>query len=127
MKNLLVGACALLATLNVFASEAPSGTAPAVQATLTLEEVGNKLFARIVVTQDIAQDGTVTVKFTAPGTYCKSSSYDLKYKNKRWNTRANRTVRHQVDGQTIVCAGIWKVEVVSDGGETLATGEHEVK
>jgi len=123
MKKLFVAALMLVIGSTAWGDKVD---AP-LRASLALKEVDNRLVAKIVVTQEVAQDGVITVRWTAPGSFCRSSTYELKYKSTKWNTHAFRTVRHKVDGQTVVCAGVWRVEVMDHDGNVLTSGEVEIK
>ncbi len=127
-KTLKTALCVSLsiAAAGVLAKEVINSS---LAAKIHLEQQDKRLYSHITLTQPQDKAGNITVAWTAPQhSYCLNSTYPLDYKYTRYRTRAYRTVIHtNAKGQTQVCAGTWKVQVLDANKQVLASDAYVVK
>lgn len=94
-----------------------------INATLSLKQQGQRLYAYVVIEQSQAKSGKIRIDWTPPPhSSCDKSSYILSYEGKKFHTQAYRTLGYGlINGKTISCTGAWQADVKNARGMKLTT------
>lgn len=94
-----------------------------VNATLSLKQQGQRLYAYVVIEQSQARSGKIRIDWTPPlHSSCDKSSYILSYEGKKFHTQAYRTLGYGlINGKSISCTGTWQADVKNAHGIKLTT------